>query len=169
MSVNTAYLTLSWSTSKGRDTHGYNICRLDTPQHRIDYKDANWAFKPARRFSCMGGGYDMVGTVFADWLEDRYQDRLLKIKHRIACHILEGGKRAQTDSGLYGGTYFTAGEHSCGNEYVSLDGACGFRSIETIAAAIGVSATRNSNARGKLIGIMITDYGSEEALKAAGR
>lgn len=39
-------LALSWSVSRGRDTYGYNICRLDDTS-------------TGERFKCMGGGYDM--------------------------------------------------------------------------------------------------------------
>lgn len=56
-------LTLTWSISRGRDTYGYNICRLDDPQ-------------TGKRYRCNGGGYDMTGTVFGMWLMDVHQDRL---------------------------------------------------------------------------------------------
>lgn len=56
-------LKLSWSVSKGRDTYGYNICRLDDTQ-------------TGKRFRCSGGGYDMVGTCLAQWLVEYYQDEL---------------------------------------------------------------------------------------------
>lgn len=168
MTVTTAFLALSWGTSKGRDTYGYNIARLDAPSWVVvNPETKEWTERrAAKRYRSMGGGYDMTGTVVGDWLEERYQDRLLKIKHRISCHILGGGKRSQT-VGLYGGTYFTAGEHSCGNEYVSLDGACGIRSMETIAEAIGVSLTAIVNRKGHTTGFMVTDYGNSEALQAA--
>lgn len=61
-------LTLSWSTSRGVNSYGWNICRLDD----------NYTGK---RFRTCGGGYDMVGSVLGQWLTERYQDRLETIAH----------------------------------------------------------------------------------------
>ena len=52
-------LEVKWSVSRGRDTYGYNICRINT---------ANKSYKT------MGGGYDMVGTVLGDYLSDLLTD-----------------------------------------------------------------------------------------------
>ena len=60
-------LTLSWSTSKGRDTYGYNICRLDSK---------------TARYKCMGGGYDMIGDTLGQFLQAEFQDRLQVISER---------------------------------------------------------------------------------------
>lgn len=61
--MNINHLRMSWSVSRGRDTYGYNICKLT---------DGN----TGKQYRCMGGGYDMQGTVFGDWLEANYPDRL---------------------------------------------------------------------------------------------
>lgn len=74
-------LALSWSVSRGRDTYGYNICRLDDTS-------------TGDRFKCMGGGYDMQGTVFGEWLAANYQPELLALKDRASYVFpLEGAPR----------------------------------------------------------------------------
>lgn len=135
--VKTNYLALSWSVSRGRDTYGYNIARLD------DRATDN-------RFKCMGGGYDMIGTCVARWLSAEYQDRLLSA--------------GQDVTGLYGArrVEFTSKPHA-----IQLDGACGLECMIRIAEVIGVSISRNSNKRGVAQGFMVTDYGSGEELQAA--
>lgn len=55
-------LEFKWTTSRGRDTYGYNVCTL--------YADGR---KVAR---CNGGGYDMKGTCLGNYLESAFTDRL---------------------------------------------------------------------------------------------
>ena len=105
-------LTLSWSISKGRDTYGYNICRLDDRNN-------------GKRFRCMGGGYDMIGTVFGDWLETYYQSELVKLDE----------------------TKFS-GMRKLSHK-VSIDGACGIESMIRIAEAIGLEIERDYIAKGR--------------------
>lgn len=71
-------LTVTWTVSRGRDTYGYNIVTL---RERGDVV--------AR---CNGGGYDMRGTVFADWLEKRLStwDHNELGTLLVACHVLAG-------------------------------------------------------------------------------
>lgn len=59
-------LEFKWTTSRGRDTYGYNVCTL-----RADGR------KVAR---CNGGGYDMKGTCFGSFLEVAFADRLRALK-----------------------------------------------------------------------------------------
>ncbi len=47
MEVSETYLAVRWSTSRGRDTYGYNICSV-TDQ------------ATSKRYSCKGGGYGTV-------------------------------------------------------------------------------------------------------------
>lgn len=60
------YLEFKWTVSRGRDTYGYNICTLYVDGERV-----------AR---CNGGGYDMEGTVFGNFLARNYADRLRALK-----------------------------------------------------------------------------------------
>ena len=54
-------LTMTWSTSRGRNTYGWNICSLKGG---------------AKTYRATGGGYDMQGTVLAYYLEAEYQEAL---------------------------------------------------------------------------------------------
>jgi hypothetical protein len=132
--LKTNYLNLSWSTSKGRGTYGYNIARLDDRA-------------TGQRFKCMGGGYDITGTVVGEWLATTYQPRL------------RAAGAAVTD--LYGSRVKEGGE-------VSLYGACGLECMIKVAAAIGISLSRTSNKRGHTSGFMVTDYGSADLFKRCG-
>lgn len=146
--VSTDYLALTWTTSRGQDTYGYNIARLDS-------------HSTGKRFKCMGGGYDMIGTVVGKWLQDAYADRLLALRDTYATE--EAGYQVagyRKVPGLYGLTYSPKG-------VPQLDGACGISSMERIAEAIGLSLSRTYNRKGHTTGYMVTDYGSGEALRLA--
>ncbi|QBE66828.1 hypothetical protein [Pseudoduganella lutea] len=126
--MNINHLSLSWSTSRGRETYGYNICRLD---------DRN----TGRRFRCMGGGYDMIGTVFGMWLEETYQDRL---------QALRG-----TEGTFYGLRFLNDGK-------ASLDGGTGINSMTTIAEAIGLEVEREYAKKGRNRGNTLGWYVTEK-------
>lgn len=132
------YLALSWSTSRGRDTYGYNICRLD--DRATD-----------KRYKCMGGGYDMVGTNVGHWLATEYQDRLLAAGSAVTS--LYGARRGAWDGKP---------------DSVQLDGACGVECMIKIAAAIGVRVAPFYNKRTRRNdGYFVTDYGNAAKMKAA--
>ncbi len=61
-----AVLEFKWTVSRGRDSYGYNICTL-----RVD---------GAKVSACNGGGYDMKGTSFGNWLARAFTPELLKLK-----------------------------------------------------------------------------------------
>jgi hypothetical protein len=132
------YLRLTWSTSRAVDTYGYNIARLDdTETHK--------------RYRCNGGGYDMVGTVFAEWLQDRYQGRLQAIGSR-AYYV---GTTVHAD-GFYGMRYLPSGT-------VTLDGGCGLESIRRIAQEIGLEVRQTVTKRGHVDGFIVHDTRSDES------
>lgn len=158
--MKTHYLSLSWSTSRGHDTYGYNICRLDAQ-----------TTDGMKRYRASGGGYDMTGTVFGNWLTENYQDRLLKIARR-AYYAYDGkdsgvrvrkGDQARTEwTGtparpkvtpglLYGMTHYTS------TKRVVLDGGCGIESMMTIARAIGLDVQTVGNRKGHTTGFIVTD------------
>lgn len=151
MTVSSLYLSLTWSTSRGRDTYGYNLVSLSAGYN-------------GKRYRTCGGGYDMTGTVVGDWMQHEYQDRLRAIAPRFAatCSKASGYKSDNDNRAkLYGGCFHTD------DGQVSLDGACGLISIERIGEAIGLSLSATCNRRGHTTGFMVTDYGSEDALIAA--
>lgn len=142
MSYNT-FLALSWSVSRGRDTYGYNICRLD---------DRN----TDERFRTCGGGYDMIGTVFAQWLSANFQPELCALIESRNSELIDAGysvKGYQKLPGLYGLTV-RPGKIKPGS--IQLDGACGFSSMQAIAEAIGLEVTRSGNKRGQTIGFFVS-------------
>lgn len=137
-------LALSWSVSRGRDTYGYNICRLDDTS-------------TGERFKCMGGGYDMQGTVFGEWLAANYQPELLALKDRASYVFpLEGAPRpANREDSLYGMRYHE------NHPAITLDGACGLECMIRIAEAIGLEVERDYIAKGRRRGETVGWYVSE--------
>lgn len=122
MKLKLTRLDLSWSVSRGRDSYGYNICRLDDTT-------------TGKRYKCNGGGYDMTGTVFGDWLEDVYQDRVLAL--------------AAGDKKFYGLRVNDGKAH--------LDGACGIDCMLDVARAIGLEVQRYHNKKGATTGWLICE------------
>ena len=59
-------LQFKWSISKAEATYGYNICSLWVDREKVA--------------SCNGGGYDMEGTCFGDWVAKRFKNELLQLK-----------------------------------------------------------------------------------------
>jgi hypothetical protein len=145
-------LRITYGTSRGRDTYGYTLVNL--------YE------RGEKKASCNGGGYDMRGTVFADWLQATYQDRLVALAktkkkgvfdRRIWNAAMGDDSTYKTLDAdrkvhLYGGKYYEngaratiwdrKGENVKGYKavppYVELDGGCGFESMRRIAEAIGL-------------------------------
>jgi hypothetical protein len=133
------YMPMSWSVSRGRDTYGYNICRLDHGR---------------TRYRTCGGGYDMTGTVVGQWLQAEYQDKLREIAGKAAAaYSKDGGYKSdnQNASKLYG----MALNKDDGS--VHLDGACGLSEMVKIAAAIGITVTSTCDRKGHTIGFFVSD------------
>lgn len=128
-------LHFKWTFSRGRDTSGYNICTL--------LVNGNKAGK------CMGGGYDMQGTSFAEWLQAAFQCELHNllvakgIRTRNAHNSYEekgGVTSVYSLPEFYGMNYYVKAN---GDSHVVLDGACGFDSMRRIAEAIGIKLQWN--------------------------
>ena len=122
-------LSFKYTTSKGRDTYGYTIVTLYANGERV-----------AR--TC-GGGYDMRGTCLGSYIKAQYLDRLKALKGNTGS--LDDG------TGFYGLTFYKVVKDADENDRhvsiksyedgakISLDGACGERSIVSIADAIGLN------------------------------
>lgn len=161
-------LDLSWATSRGRDTYGYNIARLDDST-------------TGKRYKCMGGGYDMIGTCFGDFLQDVYQLRLKEIAS-MAGHTFnkQGHERTRSEKpqwyshhdkpksecSLYGMTANYLGSELY---HVRLDGGCGLDSMIRIAEAIGLSVQRTygRGRNAKLNGLIVSEPDAERNTKEA--
>lgn len=137
-------LDLSWSISKGRETYGYNIARLDDATTK-------------KRFKCMGGGYDMIGTCFGNWLAETYQERLLAIKEKaFRVWSAQLDKHVDTSESLYGMTHYSD------KNVIDLDGGCGIQSMIKIAEAIGLEVQSVSNKKGQSIGFIVSEELTDE-------
>ena len=156
--MDTNFLNITWSTSRGMNSYGWNICRLDDSL-------------TGRRFRTCGGGYDMIGTVLGEWLAATYQDRLRAIGLQAGSFYSKasGYKTHRTMDGgslpfgrpdpayLYGMT------RNDDTGAVTIDGACGVSSVCAIAAAIGLRLSPTCNRRGHVNGYMVTDTASAQA------
>lgn len=138
MTVHT--LTLSTGMSRGRDTYGYRIVRL---------RDS----ATGKLYRCMGGGYDMAGTVLANWLTDMHQDALRAIADRAYYQFTPPASPAVNDApdALYGLFHYAQ------NGRVSVDGACGVSSVQRIAEAAGVKLESLPSVRGAMAGWLVHD------------
>ncbi len=58
-------LHFRWTISRGRDTYGYNICTLLVDDEKVS--------------ACNGGGYDMEGSCFGDWIAS-HKHRLRRLR-----------------------------------------------------------------------------------------
>lgn len=130
-------IEFKWTTSRGIETYGYNICTLrDRFGERLG--------------KCSGGGYDMKGTSFGNWIERDFQAELLALVHSVpreniswCIYQKQDGPKwerpAETRTGreerFYGLTVIVDEK---GKEKVNLDGACGFESMRRVLQAIGL-------------------------------
>lgn len=132
-------LHFKWTVSKGRETFGYNIVTL--------YVDGD------KVASCNGGGYDMEGTVFAEWLQNAFQKELMNIANEANTKYLitkDDKHNRLSDNGTYYGMSYYSYEDKPKKNKVILDGACGMSSMERIAEAIGlktkhIKGSKNNN------------------------
>lgn len=138
-------LIISWGVSKGRDTYGYNICRLD---------DA----VTGKRYRTSGGGYDMIGTVIGMWLEDAHQTALRNIANRAESYFSKAAgyqshrtpdNRNPDPAYLYGMT------RNDDTGAVTLNGVCGTRTMCDIAEAIGLNLESFHDRKGRILGYVV--------------
>lgn len=133
--MTSTYLAITHGTSRGRETYGYNIVTAtDTAT--------------GKKYRTMGGGYDMVGTVVADYLCDAFQPELQALARTAAREVAPNHVDRVRFTEFYG-----MREH---NGAVHIDGACGINSVESIARAVGLTLTHTVNPRGHLTGIMVS-------------
>lgn len=152
------YLEIKWSISKAADSYGYN---------RVTLLDST----SGKKFAAVGGGYDMLGTVFGDWIEANYQPELLTLQCNAATiwnsaskkqtrsekpNFYEHCDRPLSECKLYGMSFYLI------ENKISIDGSCGLDSMKQIAHCLGLEiediysrATRNA----KRIGFIVSKKG----------
>ncbi len=82
LSKNWSFETLDfkWTTSRGRNTYGYNICTLrDKRNNKIS--------------STCGGGYDMKGTCLGDFINTYFYDEIRKLNSEDFYGLTHYGKK----------------------------------------------------------------------------
>jgi hypothetical protein len=133
------FLTIKVGTSKAADNYGYT---------RVTVSDT----LTGRKFTTVGGGYDMTGSVLGEWMEAHMQDRL---------DALQPGAKTVGDwpRPLYGINY-KGTKSGSGYEYTraSVDGACGQDSMQDIALACGIEVEEvwdRSTRNGKRLGFNV--------------
>lgn len=142
------YLKVKWSISRGYETAGYNICTLTDES-------------TGKRYRSLGGGYDLLGTVFGEWLQETHQDALARIAgraHQTVTHTTGSDLWDRTTNQLPDALYGMTLQHTrkMTSARVLLDGGCGFESMRRIAEAIGLTVTgvdrdRRGNPRGYVV------------------
>jgi hypothetical protein len=146
MSIN--HLRISWSVSRGRDSYGYNICRLDS--------------RSGSRYKTCGGGYDMIGTVVGDWLEAEHQAELVELVKGLELEPYGDGKTGirvvVRDSDFSFSGFFVNPNGS-----VTLDGGCGLSAMQSIARAIGLDMQWEGNKKGHTLGYFVSPAMAEAA------
>jgi len=130
-------LKFKWTTSKARDSYGYNICTLFVNNER--------------RTRCNGGGYDMQGTCLGNWIARQFEKKLLEFKkdfYGLTFHdpdwkpseeIIEREEQGKS-LGLerYQDFYKQSSKLSTKKHTIpQIDGACGFSSVSNILNHIG--------------------------------
>ncbi len=122
------HLTFKWTVSKASETYGYTIVSLWIDGRKVS--------------TCSGGGYDMEGTCFGEWIQASFLSYLQKLKPNYGS--MDKAK------GFYGLSIWRNGRavraYKKGDK-VSLDGACGFSSMERILGAIGYKTQLVCNER----------------------
>lgn len=126
------YLSVKWSTSRGRETYGYNICTVTDGNTRKHYR-------------CNGGGYDMLGTSFGYWMTGNFAERLKTLRE-------ENPKDEKSNYPFYGLSVYE------GKAYT--DGACGLSSMIEIADGIGLQVESLYGNR-SIEGFYVTDTKEE--------
>lgn len=145
-------LTVSRSTSRGRDTYGYAIVSVQDSQ-------------TGKRYRTCGGGYDMLGTAFGEWLASAHQERLKGIGHLAGSYYSKAGGY-QSHRNEYGNPargYYYGMTRNDDTGRITLDGACGLRCMLDIASAIGLTVETANNRRGSILAFLVSESQAQAA------
>lgn len=138
-------LTLTTGTSRGRDTYGYALVTITDS-------------RTGKRYRASGGGYDMRGAVFGNWLQDVYQAELQAIGHLAGSHYSKAGgyQSHKNEYGNPSNAYLYGMTRNDDTGRITLDGACGFRSMELIAEALGLTVNAICDRRGNPVAFTVS-------------
>ena len=110
-------LTFKWTTSRARDSYGYNICTLRN-------KRGN------KLNSNCGGGYDMQGAALGDFINDHFGDELKKLSSADFYGLNHYNPKAKTHKRRFL-------KRATDKTQTYVDGGCGFDSMRRILEKIG--------------------------------
>lgn len=110
-------LNFKWRTSRGNNTCGYNICSCYIDDYKVG--------------ASMGGGYDMQGDSFSQFLNNAFSEELLQLYKK------------KKDGNFYGLIYYKNDER----EEAYCDGACGLDCMIRIINALGFKTDYKWNKR----------------------
>ena len=105
-------LSFKWTVSTGKNTYGYNILRLYINNKRTKY-------------TTNGGGYDMKGTVLAQFIMKEFSQELVKNINKL--------------KNIYGVRISYYPDKILKNIY--LDGATGISQMEQVLTILGYKLT----------------------------
>lgn len=124
-------VSITWSTSRGRETYGWNVCRVTSHQTGKTYR-------------AIGGGYDMLGTVLGEWYAAEYQSELQALVNANINGFVKYGISGSTlHNGAFYGLYIRA------DSTVYLDGSCGIECMLRIIEACGFEYQRQYSPKSK--------------------
>lgn len=112
--LNGMSLYFVWSVSRANDTYGCNICTLRE------------GFKRNKIASTCGGGYDMKGTVLADFIKLHFENELKRLNSKEFYGLSFWNPETKKQCKRY----------RQGNK-ICLNGACGFEPMQAILDKIG--------------------------------
>lgn len=145
-------LDIKWSVSRGRDTYGYSICSL---------------WRGGRKLAtCNGGGYDMTGTVVAEWFCREFQAKVWELRSRASTARYRRDIGGLVDhpevltsllADRLTGLEVIYTNSNCIEGKAFIDGACGLRSVQRLIEACGFNVEEVYNRRGTLTGLILTN------------
>lgn len=134
-------LTINWGTSRGRYTYGYTTATMYENGRRVA--------------SVNGGGYDMRGAVFAEWLNKTYGSRYFDLDLEPA----DKDGRIHSRK-FYGLSHYVSDK---GKPVRYIDGACGFDTVRRLCEAIGINVRLIDAGKNRDL-ILVTDTREKAAV-----
>ena len=135
------HLSIKWTISRARDSYGYNIVTI------LDSATG-------KKFKECGGGYDMTGTAFGNWLSDTFQTELMELKERAYYICSKNSVNTSNIADSIYGMYYNSE-----NNKISLDGGVGLSEMIRLAVMIGLEVQREyvktGKKRGETIGYFV--------------
>lgn len=131
-------ITITYGTSRGRDTWGYTIVTL----HQQTARGACMEPCPPRRYSCNGGGYDMRGTVLGQFITDYFRKGLKKLSSEEFYGLYFWARQGP------GKPYRKHVRYHDGDEIVA-DGGCGWSCMRAIINALGFEIMQVAKSSGR--------------------